>query len=110
MLRILRVERDVATRGFCRARRCSGYAAAAVIDARGLQQQSVGRVEQARQGLDRGQVARQLGIEKAVPRMSMASRMLSTKPNPNAKRRVRDSTLRRADRGGHGGGGEWYEQ
>jgi hypothetical protein len=67
VLWIGRIERDVAARGFGRRKGLEYMLSTAVVDARGLQQQTIGRVEQAWQGLHRGQVTRQFGIVKSCP-------------------------------------------
>jgi len=62
VLRVLVADGDVAARGVFGGKSGEELRACAVIDARGLQQQAVGRVEQARQNFGGGQPAGDIGI------------------------------------------------
>lgn len=65
-MRVLFVDGNVAARRLARREGGEQLQTRAVVDARGLEQQSIGRVEQAREDVGRGQAAGQVGIGKGA--------------------------------------------
>lgn len=66
MLRVLVADGDVAARGVFGGKGCEQVRACAVVDARRLQQQTVGRIEQARQDFGGGQSASDVGVAECA--------------------------------------------